>query len=83
MYLFYSQGFNATLTEPLDTQGRRMDQFKEMELKLHPEVKETLKRLCEDPKTTIMVISGSDRHVLDKVSCFRIQSIFPFACPAC
>lgn len=59
------QGFNSTLTEPVETQGRRVDQIKEMEPKLHPELKEPLKRLCADPKTTIVVLSGSDRNVLD------------------
>lgn len=59
-------GFNATLTEPVDAPGRRVDQFKEMELKLHPDLKEPLKRLCDDPKTTVVVLSGSDRTILDK-----------------
>ncbi|KAL7089222.1 hypothetical protein ACP275_13G175700 [Erythranthe tilingii] len=59
-------GFNATLTEPVDTQGRRIDQFKEMELNLHPDLKEPLKKLCDDPKTTVIVLSGSDRNVLDE-----------------
>ncbi|PIN22580.1 Alpha,alpha-trehalose-phosphate synthase (UDP-forming) [Handroanthus impetiginosus] len=59
-------GFNATLTEPVDTQGRRIDQLKEMELKLHPDLKEPLKRLCDNPKTTIIILSGSDRNVLDE-----------------
>ncbi|KAK3198524.1 hypothetical protein Dsin_021939 [Dipteronia sinensis] len=58
-------GFNATLTEPVDTPGRRGDQIKEMELKLHPDLKEPLTALCDDPKTTIVVLSGSDRNVLD------------------
>ncbi|XXG86564.1 hypothetical protein AAC387_Pa11g1430 [Persea americana] len=58
-------GFNATLTEPVDTPGRRSDQIKEMELKLHPDLKEPLAILCDDPKTTIVVLSGSDRQVLD------------------
>ncbi|PIA24959.1 hypothetical protein AQUCO_13600003v1 [Aquilegia coerulea] len=59
-------GFNATLTEPVETPGRRGgDQIKEMELKLHPELKEPLKILCNDPKTTVVVVSGSDRSVLD------------------
>lgn len=68
--LSVSQGFNATLTEPVDTQGRRIDQFKEMELKLHQDLREPLRRLCEDPKTTIIVLSGSDRNVLDEVFVF-------------
>lgn len=58
-------GFNATLTEPVDTPGRRGDQIKEMDLKLHPELKGPLTALCSDPKTTIVVLSGSHRHVLD------------------
>ncbi|XP_016471883.2 alpha,alpha-trehalose-phosphate synthase [UDP-forming] 1 isoform X1 [Nicotiana tabacum] len=59
-------GFNATLTEPVDAQGRRIDQLKEMELKLHPDLKEPLRKLCNDPKTTVVVLSGSDRNVLDE-----------------
>ncbi|XP_068636737.1 alpha,alpha-trehalose-phosphate synthase [UDP-forming] 1-like [Aristolochia californica] len=60
-------GFNATLTEPVESPGRRGgDQIKEMELKLHPELKEPLEILCNDPKTTIVVLSGSDRSVLDE-----------------
>ncbi|CAH9055610.1 unnamed protein product [Cuscuta europaea] len=59
-------GFNAALTEPLDAQGRRTDQLKDMEPKLHPDVKEPLKRLCDDPNTTVVVLSGSDRNVLDE-----------------
>ncbi|KAL4562176.1 hypothetical protein LXL04_034370 [Taraxacum kok-saghyz] len=58
-------GFNSTLTEPVDT-GRRFDQFKEMEPRLHPEAKEALKRLCDDPKTTVVILSGSHHSVLDK-----------------
>ncbi|CAI9784295.1 unnamed protein product [Fraxinus pennsylvanica] len=59
-------GFNATLTEPVDNLGRRGgDQIKEMDLKLHPELKGPLTKLCSDPNTTIVVLSGSDRSVLD------------------
>ncbi|GMY37796.1 alpha,alpha-trehalose-phosphate synthase [UDP-forming] 1-like isoform X1 [Fagus crenata] len=57
-------GFNSTLTEPVDALGRN-GQIKEMELQLHPDIKEPLKKLCDDPKTTIVVLSGSDRTVLD------------------
>ncbi|KVI01754.1 Trehalose-phosphatase [Cynara cardunculus var. scolymus] len=35
-----------------------------MDLKLNLELKEPLTRLCNDPKTTIVVLSGSDRAVL-------------------
>ncbi|PON69153.1 Trehalose-phosphatase [Trema orientale] len=59
-------GFNATLTEPIGALGRRGGQIKEMEPKLHPELKEPLKRLSDDPKTTVVVLSGSDRIVLDE-----------------
>ncbi|KAK1324388.1 Alpha,alpha-trehalose-phosphate synthase [UDP-forming] 1 [Acorus calamus] len=59
-------GFNATLTEVLDNPGRRGgDQIKEMDLKLHPELKEPLTILCEDTKTTVVVLSGSERSTLD------------------
>ncbi|GER29140.1 trehalose-6-phosphate synthase [Striga asiatica] len=58
-------GFNATLTEPIETPGRRGDQIKEMELKLHPELRAPLTMLCSDLNTTILVLSGSDRSVLD------------------
>ncbi|KAL1567260.1 threalose-6-phosphate phosphatase [Salvia divinorum] len=58
-------GFNATLTELVDTPGRRGDQIKEMELKLHPDLKEPLEKLCKDEKTIIVVLSGSDRSVLE------------------
>lgn len=61
------QGFNSTLTEPVDIPGRRGGQIKEMELKLHPDLKEPLKKLCDDPKTTVIILSGSDRGVLDDV----------------
>ncbi|KAK7359163.1 hypothetical protein VNO77_01111 [Canavalia gladiata] len=58
-------GFNATLTEPVDALGRG-GQIRELELKLHPNLKEPLKKLSDDPKTTLVVLSGSDRAVLDK-----------------
>ncbi|XP_038705749.1 alpha,alpha-trehalose-phosphate synthase [UDP-forming] 1-like isoform X1 [Tripterygium wilfordii] len=58
-------GFNSTLTEPGDTLGRRGGQIRDMELKLHPELNEPLKKLCDDPNTTVIVLSGSDRSVLD------------------
>lgn len=59
-------GFNSTLTGSVESSGRRGgDQIKEMELKLHPELKGPLSILCDDPKTTVVVLSGSDRSVLD------------------
>jgi hypothetical protein len=38
-----------------------------MELKLHPDLKGSLSVLCEDKQTTVIVLSGSDRSVLDSV----------------
>lgn len=60
------QGFNATLTESVDSFGSG-GQIKEMELKLHPDVKDPLKKLSNDPNTTIVVLSGSKRGDLDNV----------------
>jgi trehalose 6-phosphate synthase/phosphatase len=38
-----------------------------MELKLHPDLKGPLRALYEDERTTVIVLSGSDRSVLDEV----------------
>lgn len=74
------QGFNATLTEAVDASGRRGGhQIKEMEPKLHPDLKEPLTALCSDPKTTVVVLSGSGRDVLDDVS-HLIQFLSSFLC---
>ncbi|XP_051152224.1 alpha,alpha-trehalose-phosphate synthase [UDP-forming] 1-like isoform X2 [Andrographis paniculata] len=54
-------GFNAALTETIESPGKRGDQIKEMELTLHPDVKEPLRILSSDPNTTILILSGSDR----------------------
>lgn len=61
-----------------------------MELKLHPDLKEPLKKLCDDSKTTIVVLSGSDRSVLDDVPlpssailCFRPLACYTFGLTAC
>lgn len=64
------QGFNSTLTEPVDTPERRGDQIREMDLKLHPDLKEPLTAICNDPNTTVVILSGSDTTVLDDVLCF-------------
>ncbi|XVE88288.1 hypothetical protein DITRI_Ditri19aG0057700 [Diplodiscus trichospermus] len=58
-------GFNATLTELVDTLGRKGSQIKELEPKLRPDLHEPFKKLCDDPRTTVVVLSGSDRSVLD------------------
>ncbi|XP_057540314.1 alpha,alpha-trehalose-phosphate synthase [UDP-forming] 1-like [Amaranthus tricolor] len=60
-------GFNATLTEAVDTPGRRgTDQVKEINSKLRPSLKGPLTVLCNDPKSTIVVLSGSRRCDLDE-----------------
>lgn len=38
-----------------------------MELSVHPELKQPLTQLCRDPNTTVVVLSGSGRKVLDEV----------------
>lgn len=38
-----------------------------MEPTVHPELKQPLTKLCSDPKTTVVVLSGSGRTVLDEV----------------
>ncbi|ESQ35106.1 hypothetical protein EUTSA_v10009417mg [Eutrema salsugineum] len=53
-------GFFGTLTEPMNNQTEELD------LKLNPELKGTLKALCNDPKTTVVVLSRSGRNILDK-----------------
>lgn len=59
-------GFNAALTETIDTPGRRGgDQVKDMNFKLHPELDGPLSVLCNDPKSTIVILSGSRRIDLD------------------
>lgn len=70
------QGFFGTLTEPMKNQNEELD------LKLNPELKRTLKALCSDPKTTVLVLSRSGKNILDKVllmsfyiSLFIISSI--------
>ncbi|KAK8681011.1 hypothetical protein V6N13_053418 [Hibiscus sabdariffa] len=54
---FIILGFNATLTEPMNSVGRKD--------KLRPDLEEPLRKLCQDPKTTVLVVSGSGRSVLD------------------
>lgn len=66
------------LTETVDTPGRRGgDQIKEMDLKLHPDLKGPLTILGSDPNTTIVVLSGSGRSVLDDVR-HLLSSLAPF-----
>ncbi|KAH7446821.1 hypothetical protein KP509_01G077700 [Ceratopteris richardii] len=60
-------GFNATMTTQVDGPGRRgPEQIREMKLRLHPHLQEVFGILCKDPKTTIIILSGSERSVLDE-----------------
>ncbi|CAO2833279.1 unnamed protein product [Amaranthus hypochondriacus] len=60
-------GFNATLTEAVDIPGRwGTDQVKEINSKLRPDLKGPLTILCNDPKSTIVILSGSRRCDLDE-----------------
>ncbi|CAH8381179.1 unnamed protein product [Eruca vesicaria subsp. sativa] len=54
-------GFFGTLTEPMNNQNEELD------VRLNPELEETLKALCNDPKTTVVVLSRSGRNILDKI----------------
>lgn len=61
------QGFYGTLTKPNKNQERKDEG---MNLELHPQLKERLKGLCSDPKTTVVVLSRSEKSVLDQVNVF-------------
>jgi len=61
------QGFNATLTQSVETPYRRGDQIRDMELNLHPGLCEPLRKITDDAKTSVVVLSGSKRNVLDDV----------------
>ncbi|KAL0891134.1 hypothetical protein Bca101_015117 [Brassica carinata] len=56
-------GFYGTLTKPNKNQERRDEG---MNLELHPQLKERLKALCSDPKTTVVVLSRSEKTILDQ-----------------
>ncbi|CAM6105282.1 unnamed protein product [Calypogeia fissa] len=60
-------GFNSTMTAQVEAPRRRgPDQIKEMKLRLHQGLRRTLSILCDDPKTTIVILSGSEREILDE-----------------
>lgn len=62
------QGYNSALTAHAEAPRRRgPDQIKEMKLKLHSAIASVLRRLASDPHTTIIIMSGSERAVLDEV----------------
>ncbi|XP_074269762.1 alpha,alpha-trehalose-phosphate synthase [UDP-forming] 1-like isoform X2 [Silene latifolia] len=59
-------GFNATMTQSVKTKGTACNQIKDMELNLHPELHDALRKISNDPNTTTLVMSGSVRDVLDE-----------------
>ncbi|VAH13537.1 unnamed protein product [Triticum turgidum subsp. durum] len=59
---FLILGFNATLTGQVQFVEGRTD----IELKLNPELKQPLKTLCDNENTTVVVVSGYGRSILDE-----------------
>ena len=54
------------MTAQVEGLGRRApDQLK---LRLHSHLHDVFGLLCNDPKTTIIILSGSERSVLDEVA---------------
>uniref|UniRef100_A0A8R7P0W6 alpha,alpha-trehalose-phosphate synthase (UDP-forming) n=1 Tax=Triticum urartu TaxID=4572 RepID=A0A8R7P0W6_TRIUA len=62
-------GFNATLTEQVQSfETRATDQTGNTTLKLDPGLKGALKTLCDNEDTTVVVVSGHGKSVLDEVT---------------
>ncbi|KAH9554672.1 hypothetical protein CY35_08G075700 [Sphagnum magellanicum] len=60
-------GFNATITTQMEDPRRRgPDQITEMNLQLHPGMRDSLAILCADPNTILVILSGSERTILDE-----------------
>ncbi|CAM5999061.1 unnamed protein product [Sphagnum balticum] len=60
-------GFNATITTQMEDPRRRgPDQITEMNLQLHPAMRDSLAILCADPNTILVILSGSERTILDE-----------------
>uniref|UniRef100_A0ACD5TY49 Uncharacterized protein n=1 Tax=Avena sativa TaxID=4498 RepID=A0ACD5TY49_AVESA len=60
-------GFNETLTEQVQSLERGATvQTENMKLKLNPELKGPLKTLCSNENTTVIVVSGYGKEVLDE-----------------
>lgn len=61
-------GFNSTVTAHIEAPRRRApDQIKEMKLRLHAQMPEILNVFCSDPQTTVIILSGSERAILDEL----------------
>jgi trehalose 6-phosphate synthase/phosphatase len=62
------QGFNATVTGPVEKKSdQKTDQVRDMKLGLHTDIKEPLKTLCAEENTDVVILSGSERKILDEV----------------
>jgi hypothetical protein len=62
------QGCNETLTEQVQSFDRgATDQTASKKLKLNPELKAHLKTLCDNEDTTVIVVSGYGKIILDEV----------------
>ena len=63
-------GFNATLTQKVEKTGmlanRSIDHTREVK-KVSPEMKAFLRRLAENPRTIVVIFSGSERKRLEEV----------------
>ncbi|KAM3406725.1 hypothetical protein ACQJBY_000666 [Aegilops geniculata] len=55
-------GFNATLTGQIEL----FEEGADIEPKLNPELKQPLKTLCDNENTTVVVVSGYGKSILDK-----------------
>ncbi|XP_044457273.1 alpha,alpha-trehalose-phosphate synthase [UDP-forming] 1 isoform X2 [Triticum aestivum] len=55
-------GFNATLTGQIEL----FEEGADIEPKLNPEFKQPLKTLCDNENTTVVVVSGYGKSILDK-----------------
>jgi trehalose 6-phosphate synthase/phosphatase len=61
-------GFSGTITAQVEPPRRRgPDQIKEMKLQLDPGLRDALTTLCSDTNTIIVILSGSERTLLDEV----------------
>ncbi|CAM6051565.1 unnamed protein product [Sphagnum compactum] len=60
-------GFSGTITAQVEPPRRRgPDQTKEMKLQLDPGLRDALTTLCSDTNTIIVILSGSERTLLDE-----------------
>lgn len=65
-----------TISAPVAAPGPRYDQIREVNLGLHPGIKESLATLCADPNTIVLILSGSPKDALDEVFALYIIAVF-------